>query len=188
MLRTTVFKNYSEKSMETLVKEEENLRLNLLENPTNEKSLKSLGENLYYRKDVKGAIKIYEKLVEKKLTATNLAFLGFLYYEAERLEEAVESFEKSLELEPREAFVHFLLGNVYSRMGKLKFALFNYEMAIFLDFDMYQAHIDFAKKYEEMGRFEKSLKEYKAAYGIDHRESLIKEKIELLSKKIKEEK
>ncbi|MGL5050753.1 MAG: tetratricopeptide repeat protein [Fusobacteriaceae bacterium] len=183
MLRTEIFKIYSDKNMEFLNDKEEEVRLKLLLDPKNLKKLKELGEILYYKRDVEGAISVYEKMIELENNEHEfLGFLGYLYYEAENLNRAIKCLEKSLELDPGDPFKYFLLGNANSRLGFIKEAVFNYDFAIFLDFDMYSAHLDFAKKYEEMNRIEKSLREYKAAYEIDPRDLKIKEKIESLTK------
>lgn len=188
MLRTEIFKGYSDKNIEYFNEKEEEIRVNLLLEPKNVKKLKELGQILYYKRDVAGAISIYEKMAElKKNKHEILGFLGYLYYEAENLKESINCLEKSVELDPGDPFKYFLLGNAYSRLGFIKEAVFNYDFGIFLDFDMYKAHLDFAKKYEEMNRIEKALKEYRAAYEIDPRDLKIKNKIEKLELKLTKE-
>ena len=39
------------------------------------------------------------------------------------------------------AFLHFLLGNAYSRIGLIREAVFNYDLAIFLDLDNRQNYL-----------------------------------------------
>ena len=103
------------------------------------------------------------------------AFLGYLYYEVNDLDNAADNLNKALASDPMEPFILFLLGNIYARKGEVMKAIENYEFAIFLDLDMYKAHLDFAVKYEEMGREKRALKEYIAAYEIDPRDVKIKE-------------
>ena len=144
LLKTEIFRDYSDKD---LVKEEEEIRFSLLENPQNIENLKSLAAILYYKRDYNGAIKLYEKIVNTNPeNADYAAFLGYLYYENENYENAIDYFNKSLEIAPDNSFAHFLLGNTYSRAGLIKEAINSYDFAIFLDLDIYTAHLDFAKK------------------------------------------
>lgn len=183
MLRTEIFKMYSDKNIEFLNEKEEEIRLKLLLDPKNIKKIKELAQILYFKKDVEGAIKVYQKMVDLKSNKHEyLGYLGYLNYEAENLKEAIRCLEEAVELDPGDPFKYFLLGNANSRLGLIKEAVFNYDLAIFLDFDMYKAHLDFAKKYEDMNRIEKALREYRAAYEIDPRDIKIKEKIESLTK------
>lgn len=189
MLKTDVFKNYSGKNLEDLLKQEEKIRIQLLTNPGDIKLKKELGKILYYKGDVSGAIQIALKVdaLQPKKSEVN-AFLGYLYYENEEYQKSIEHLNISLDLDPKTPFLYFLLGNAYSRVGKIKEAIHFYDLAIFLDFDMYQAHLDFAKRYEEIGREEKALKEYEAAFEIDYRGQELKDKIDWLKDKIKKAK
>ncbi len=59
------------------------------------------------------------------------AFLGYLHYELDELDEAIDYLNDSLDLDPGAPFVYFLLGNAYSRAGMIKEAIESYEFAIF---------------------------------------------------------
>ena len=183
MVRTTVFKQFckdSEKLTERVVKLEEELK----QNENNVEKLKELAIIYHYIKEDGKAIEIYEKLIELvPEDAELLAFLGYLHYEQDHIDEAIDCLNDSLDIDSSAAFVFFLLGNAYSRAGMIREAVDAFDFAIFLDLDMYKAHLDFAKKYEEMGREKRALKEYIAAYEIDPRDVKIKEKIELLEAK-----
>ncbi|MGL6063723.1 MAG: tetratricopeptide repeat protein [Fusobacteriaceae bacterium] len=183
MLRTEIFKNYCDKEPALLTKKEEEMRIKLLLEPNNIEFLRLLGDILYFKKDIIGTIKIYEKLVKLDDNKSDLlGFLGYLYYENENYDLAIEKIRKALLLNEKVAFFYFLLGNVYSRIGLIKEAIINYDLAIFLDLDIYEAHLDFAKNYEVMGCEKKALKEYIAAYEIDPRKTQLREKIEELKK------
>ncbi|MGL5123024.1 MAG: tetratricopeptide repeat protein [Fusobacteriaceae bacterium] len=186
MLRTEILKNYCDKDPVLLTKKEEEMRINLLLKPNNIEFLKLLGDILYFKKDIAGAIKIYEKLIKKDNKKLDfIGFLGYLYYENENYNLAIEKIKEALLLNEKRAFLNFLLGNIYSRMGLIKEAIYNYDLAIFLDLDIYQAHLDFAKNYELMGCEKKAIKEYVAAYEIDPRKIEVLEKIDKLKKKTK---
>ena len=180
MVRTTVFKQFckeKDKLQDRIGKLEESLK----KDENNVEKLKELAIIFHYVKEDDKAIAIYEKLI--KLVpddAELLAFLGYLHYEQDHIDEAIDYLNDSLDIDSSAAFVFFLLGNAYSRVGNIIEAVDAYDFAIFLDLDMYKAHLDFAVKYEEMGREKRALKEYIAAYEIDPRDVKIKEKIDIL--------
>lgn len=182
MLKTLLFWEirYNDNIEDELAKNEEDLK-----NDSNNIELLQNIAAIYHalRKNVK-AIEIYDKIVNLRPRDHEMkAFLGYLYYENEELEEAEKHLNESLNLNPMEPFVLFLLGNIYSRRGDVVKAIDNYEFAIFLDFDIYTAHIDFARKYEHMGRHKRALEEYRAAYDIDSRDDALLDKMEYLEKK-----
>lgn len=183
MLRKKIF-NRSVVDLEKIQNEEEEVRVELLLTPNDLKNLERLSMLLFYKGDCKGALEIYEKIYKLgKKTLENIGFLGYLYYENGNYSKAVRFFNRFLDKKPQEAFVHFLLGNAYSREGKILEAVNSYELAIFLDLDIYKAHLEFAEDYEKIGRNEKALIEYVAAYEIDPRDKKIKKKINSLKKK-----
>mgnify|MGYP003483701129 FL=1 len=182
MLKTLLFREirYNDNIEDELAKNEEDLK-----NDSNNIELLQNIAAIYHalRKNVK-AIEIYDKIVNLRPRDHEMkAFLGYLYYENEELEEAEKHLNESLNLNPMEPFVLFLLGNIYSRRGDVVKAIDNYEFAIFLDFDIYTAHIDFARKYEHMGRHKRALEEYRAAYDKDSRDDALLDKMEYLEKK-----
>ena len=182
MLKTLLFREirYNDNIEDELAKNEEDLK-----NDSNNIELLQNIAAIYHalRKNVK-AIEIYDKIVNLRPRDHEMkAFLGYLYYENEELEEAEKHLNESLNLNPMEPFVLFLLGNIYSRRGDVVKAIDNYEFAIFLDFDIYTAHIEFARKYEHMGRHKRALEEYRAAYDIDSRDDALLDKMEYLEKK-----
>ena len=182
MLKTLLFREirYNDNIEDELARNEEELK----KDSNNIELLQNIAA-IYHalRKNVK-AIEIYDKIVNLRPRDHEMkAFLGYLYYENEELEEAEKHLNESLNLNPMEPFVLFLLGNIYSRRGDVVKAIDNYEFAIFLDFDIYTAHIDFARKYEHMGRHKRALEEYRAAYDIDSRDDALLDKMEYLEKK-----
>ena len=184
MLKTEIFKKYN--NTENIIEKEENIRLALLGEPEDINKLRELAALTYYRKNYRASISIYEKLIKlDKENGDNYAFLGFLHYELDEMEEAIKYFLKAISKIKNAPFVHFLLGNAYSRIGDIIEATKHYDLAIFSDIDIYSLHLDFAKKYEEMGREKRALREYRAAYEIDPRDRNVLDKIILLKQKIK---
>lgn len=185
MLKTLVFREFRYSGNIEEIKRE--LKDNIDKNPKDFDSLKKLACLYHAYSENDKAISLYEKLSTYVPNDHEIeGYLGYLYYENHNLFEAEERLKNALYLSDKEAFLIFLLGNVYSRLGKIKEATQCYEIAIFLDFDIYGAHIDFARKYEHMGRHEKALKEFQEALNIDSRDEELHKKIEHIKNRIKE--
>ncbi|WP_297599010.1 tetratricopeptide repeat protein [uncultured Cetobacterium sp.] len=186
MLRKKILKR-ANKNKEQLLELEQEIRFTLLSKPNDIENLDRLGMILFYKRDCKGSLEIYEKLrVLGKKDSETLGFLGYLNYELGNYTQATACFNAFLDKKPGDAFIYFLLGNAYSRAGKIIEAINSYDFAIFLDLDIYKAHLDFAEEYESLGRDKKALVEYIAAYEIDPRDKDIEVKINELKKKIKD--
>ena len=177
---------FTQMDSKKITTKEENLRVDLLNDPGNIKKMEELAILMYHKGDYDGAIALYQRILQLENVSNQYSFLGYLYFEKEEYEKAISFFEKSLDLNPNNAFVYFLLGNAYSRVGKVIQAVNNYDIAIFLDLDIYKAHVDFAKKYEAMGLLDRAIKEYTIAYEIDPRNKKIKTKIENLKDRLKQ--
>ncbi|MGF6905686.1 tetratricopeptide repeat protein [Fusobacterium sp. PH5-44] len=183
MLKENILKQYIGKD---LPKEEEEIRLQLIADPYNSSIVRDLIVILCRKKDIAGAIKLcIKQLVKKPKDSEFLGILGYLCYEIDKTNKAIKYYKKSLDIEPGAAFVHFLLGNAYSRVGRVKEAVQSYDMAICLDFDIYSAHIHFAQNYEAIGHHTRALQEYIIAYEIDPRDEKLRDKIQEMSKKTK---
>lgn len=186
MVRTKIFQEICCKEAD-LGNKIKKLEGDLQQNPDNKEKARELAIIYHYIRKDKEAIKIYEKILKHFPNDSNiLAFLGYLYYELEDFNKAIDYLNQSLDIDSAAPFVFFLLGNAYAREGMVIEAVDAYDFAIFLDFDMYQAHLDFAGKYEDMGRIKRALKEYIAAYEIDSRDKEILHKIKELELKLKE--
>lgn len=183
MLETIVFREYRyDDNIDDKIKKLEDT---LEKNNKDISSLKELAEIYHAYSKNKEAIEIYEKLVSIMPEDYEvLAYLGYLNYEINNLVEAEKNLIKSLEIQPLEPFVLFLLGNVLTRKGNIVEAINYYELAIFLDFDVFTAHVDFGRKYEHMGRHKRALEEYRSAYNMDNTDLGLLEKIDYLEKKL----
>lgn len=184
MLQTLIFREYRYKdNISELINE---LNLKLQKDPNNVDILEQLAEIYHAYKENDKAIEIYEKIDELKPKDSEIkAYLGYLYYEGSYLDKAEKYLLDSLNINPEEPFVLYLLGNVLSRKGRVIEAINYYELAVFFDFDLFTAHIDFGRKYEHMGRHKKALQEYNLAYEIDPTDTSLKEKIAYLKEKVK---
>ncbi|TDT70544.1 tetratricopeptide repeat protein [Hypnocyclicus thermotrophus] len=183
MLRTRIFKEICQNV--DLEEKKANLKEKLKNDPNNLELLEKLAAVYYYQQEDFKAVEIYKKLVTlDPENAEYLAFLGYLCYELNELDLAIDYLNESLDIDSSAPFVFFILGNTYSRAGMIKQAVDAYDFAIFLDLDIYTAHMDFAKKYEDMGRKHNALKEYLAAYDIDSRDVKLKNKIKNLKEEL----
>lgn len=172
-----------------LFEREQNIRCNLLSVPNDLDELEELAMILFYKKDCEGALELWDKLYKSgKKNEISIGFLGYLNYELGNYSDSIKFFNKFLDESPQDSFVHFLLGNAYSRIGKIIEAINSYDFSIFLGLDMYKTHLDFAKEYEALGRYSKALVEYIAAFEIDPRDKKIKKKILELKENIDENK
>jgi tetratricopeptide (TPR) repeat protein len=64
------------------------------------------------------AVGQYEEAVKTQPTAANYLELGAAYYIAHRWDDAVRAFEKTLELDPKQAYAHYYLGILHAAMGQ----------------------------------------------------------------------
>jgi tetratricopeptide (TPR) repeat protein len=64
------------------------------------------------------AIQQYEDAVKAEPSAANYLELGAAYYIAKRWEDAVRAFERTVELDPKQAFAYYYLGVLYAALGQ----------------------------------------------------------------------
>lgn len=64
------------------------------------------------------AIAQYESAVTTEPTAANYLELGVAYYIAKRFEEALNAFQKTVEIDPKQAYGHYYLGVLYAAFGQ----------------------------------------------------------------------
>lgn len=95
------------------------------------------GNALYQQKDYKGAAAAFEKALplakSPKNTAAVLSRLADAYQKAKENQQAVDTYQKVIQLTPDDASLHNNLGTVYADMGKLPEAQAEFEKAAQLD-------------------------------------------------------
>ncbi|MDL1897601.1 tetratricopeptide repeat protein [Anaerolineae bacterium CFX7] len=64
------------------------------------------------------AIEKYSTEAASQATAANYLELGAAYYVAHRWQDAIQAFEKTITLDPNQAFAHFYLGILYASQGQ----------------------------------------------------------------------
>ena len=63
------------------------------------------------------AITLFESAVKSEPTAPNYLELGAAYYVAHRWDDALSTFEKTIQLDPRQAYAYYYLGVLYAAKG-----------------------------------------------------------------------
>src|SRR5947208_2993526 len=63
------------------------------------------------------AIEKYSNAVKTEPTAANYLELGAAYYIAKRWEDALNAFQKTVEVEPKQAFAYFYIGILSAALG-----------------------------------------------------------------------
>lgn len=64
------------------------------------------------------AIDKYSDAIKSQATAANYLELGVAYYVAHRWQDAIQAFEKTVALDPKQAFAHYYLGILYASQGQ----------------------------------------------------------------------
>lgn len=64
------------------------------------------------------AISRYENAVEREPNAANYLQLGVAYYIAHQWNDALRAFEKTIELDPNQAYAYYYLGVLYAAKGE----------------------------------------------------------------------
>lgn len=93
--------------------------------------------------------------------------LGNLLVVAERPEEAVEAYERSLELDPSRVATHFNLGLVLQQLGQSRKALQHYREVLELEPRHAWAHFQMGSVNESTGRDAEAIEAYARAFTLD---------------------
>jgi tetratricopeptide (TPR) repeat protein len=83
--------------------------------------------------------------------------LGRGLYEGNRISEAIEAFEKAVEMDPDSAQAYLWRGKALTRAGREEAALKDLETAVDLDRNYYEAHDSLGKLYLKQGRYTASI-------------------------------
>jgi tetratricopeptide (TPR) repeat protein len=119
----------------------------------------------------------YEPALARTKLATQLlpnseeawALLGGLYLSTEQLDPGIQSLEKSLAINPKNAGVNFSLGSAYFRKGNYPAAVRALETGLKTKPDVPEALFDLGNTYFRMGRFEDAIGTYKKASAKDQK-------------------
>ncbi|MFO0050818.1 MAG: tetratricopeptide repeat protein, partial [Pseudanabaena sp.] len=93
--------------------------------------------------------------------------LGINYCKLEQYELAIDSLKKAINLDPKSAYPHTYLGNVYQYQGKHELAIASYQKAIDLDSQLASTRSCLGYLYLSQGNLEKAKSECIEAVNLD---------------------
>src|SRR5208282_4294898 len=93
--------------------------------------------------------------------------LGLAFLEKGQADEAIEKFQKALEINPNYAEAHTNLGNACLRNGQLSEAIEQYEMAVKINPKFAQAHSNLGAVFAQKGELDEAIAQYHEALEIN---------------------
>ncbi len=93
--------------------------------------------------------------------------LGMIYAERNKLEQAADYFQKSIDLKEDSFETHYNLARVYYTSGRLKKAITEFKKAMQLDSDSADVLLGIADVYASKGEYENALKFYKRGKNVE---------------------
>jgi Flp pilus assembly protein TadD len=83
-----------------------------------------------------------------------------------RLDEAVTSFHKALNIQPDYTQAHSNLGNVFKELGRLDEAVESYHKALAIKPDLAEAHYNLGATFQDLGKLDEAVASYHKALAI----------------------
>jgi tetratricopeptide (TPR) repeat protein len=144
------------------------LREVLANHPHHNATLMALADVQIGDNDTEGAIETLKEIQEHYPDAWRaIERLGFVYYEAERFEEAAAQFERVLSSRPGSGEITFFLGIVRRRLGEDQAAIDAFSM-VSADSEHYaEARTQLAVLFERAGDFDRALEELRSALAVN---------------------
>jgi tetratricopeptide (TPR) repeat protein len=126
------------------------------------------GDNLYAKKDLKGAIDAYRKAiaVDPKYGLAHNG-LGKVLYEKNDLDGAIAAYRKVIELKPKDALAHNDLGNVLYTKGTLEEAIDAYRKSIALKPTYAVVHCNLGDALYYKNDLKEAITSYRKAITLD---------------------
>jgi tetratricopeptide (TPR) repeat protein len=84
-----------------------------------------------------------------------------------RLEEAIASYQRALEIDPKKVEAHYNMGNTLDDMGRLEDAIASYSRALEIDPTDAATHNNMGNSLRKLGRFEEAIASFSRALEID---------------------
>ena len=92
---------------------------------------------------------------------------GLDHGKLEKYQEAIENFNKAIELDPNSVAFYFARGDVYEILKKYEEAINDYDEAIELDPDNSYCYCNRGIAYEKMGEYQEAINDYNKAIELD---------------------
>src|SRR3989454_191421 len=83
-----------------------------------------------------------------------------------KLAEAVEHYQRALQIRPEHAGAHYNLGNALARLGKLTEAIEHYQQALHIKPDSAEAHTNWGLALADQGQYAEAIEHYRQALQI----------------------
>ncbi|MDW8114640.1 MAG: tetratricopeptide repeat protein [candidate division WOR-3 bacterium] len=133
-----------------------------------------LGNILAKKQEYEEALKLYEKIFnfnfweEEKESILSQVYCnrGYIYLSLNRIAEAIENFQKALELKPNYFEVHFNLGNAYFQKRDFFLAEKSYQKALKLNKKFPLLYFQLGRLYTEWNKKEKAIQYYKKLIAL----------------------
>jgi spermidine synthase len=93
--------------------------------------------------------------------------LGQAVYDQGRVNEALAHFQKAVQIDPNQPFVHSLLGVAFLEIGRVDDSLSHLKTALEINPNDGDAHYNLGNTFLQMGRAEQAIAEYSRAVEID---------------------
>jgi tetratricopeptide (TPR) repeat protein len=154
---------------EDLINAKKNAEVMCKIDPSSYEGYLLLGNILAKKGEYEEALKIYEKIFtldleekEKQLVFSQIyCNQGYIYLNLNKLKEAIESFQKALELNPDYFEAYFNLGNAYFQNKKFDLAEKSYQKALKLNKKFPLLYFQLGRLYTEWNKKEKAVESYK---------------------------
>jgi tetratricopeptide (TPR) repeat protein len=118
------------------------------------------GRMYYDRGKYQEAIAAFKRVVTLRSNFAAYVYLGHAYVYAREFGPAVDAYKEAIQLNPKDARVHFHLGVAYVYLDRYEEAVKEYRQAIHLDPDDEQAHYSLAQAYVAMRNKPAALEQY----------------------------
>ncbi|HEU0175963.1 MAG TPA: tetratricopeptide repeat protein [Blastocatellia bacterium] len=118
------------------------------------------------------AERLLSKVVEWLPDESNAWYnFGTTLFQARKLDQAIAAYERAIELDPKDAYPHIGLGNVYSALGQNEDAIEAYGWAVGLDPMNANSHHGLGNVYSALGRNEDAIEAYVWAVEFDPKDA-----------------
>ncbi|MCS7249766.1 MAG: tetratricopeptide repeat protein [candidate division WOR-3 bacterium] len=144
-------------------------------NPNSYEGYLLLGNILAKKQEYEEALKLYEKILsfdffeEEKENVLSQVYCnqGYIFLNLNKIAEAIESFQKALELKPNYFEAYFNLGNAYFQKRDFSLAEKNYQKALKLNKRIPMVYFQLGRLYTEWNKKEKAIQYYKKLIALE---------------------